>query len=105
MLSFFTGGFLTTFITDLIKNAVGRPRPDLLDRCQAMAGTPIDILVDVAVCTQQNKHKLDEGFRSFPSGHSSMAFAGLGFLSLWLAGQLGTAKRGASLPNVIITAM
>lgn len=105
MLAFFTGLFITTFLTDIVKNAVGRPRPDLLDRCQAKAGTPGDILVDYTVCTQKNRHRLDDGFRSFPSGHSSMAFMGLGFLSWWLAGQLGSARKGAGLPAIILAAM
>lgn len=31
---------------------------------------------------------LHDGWRSFPSGHSSFSFAGLGYLSLFLAGQV-----------------
>ncbi|ORY83259.1 phosphatidic acid phosphatase type 2/haloperoxidase, partial [Protomyces lactucae-debilis] len=79
---------LTIFATALIKNGVGRPRPDLLDRCRPQAGVGPG-LVTSAVCTATSAHFLDEGFRSFPSGHASYAFAGLGFLSFWIAGQTG----------------
>ncbi|KAK4184656.1 diacylglycerol pyrophosphate phosphatase 1 [Podospora australis] len=78
---------LTSFLTEVIKNMVGRPRPDLLDRCQPAPGTPENKLVTVDVCTQTDHHTLHDGWRSFPSGHSSFSFAGLGFLSLYLAGQ------------------
>jgi diacylglycerol diphosphate phosphatase/phosphatidate phosphatase len=73
---------VSSFITDLIKNAVGRPRPDLLDRCKPNRGTPDHKLVTFAICSQSNQHILDEGWRSFPSGHSSFAFGGLGYLAL-----------------------
>lgn len=74
----------TPVLTDIIKNAVGRPRPDLIARCIPEAGTPEHKLVTFSVCTQTNEHILQEGWRSFPSGHSSFAFAGLGFLSLYV---------------------
>ena len=73
---------LSSFITDVIKNAIGRPRPDLLSRCKARDGTPEHILVTVDVCTETDPHRLHDGWRSFPSGHSSLAFSGLGFLAL-----------------------
>lgn len=79
---------LTLFLTDVVKNAVGRPRPDLLDRCHPEPGTKQNVLVNIEVCTTHESHKLQDGWRSFPSGHSSFSFAGLGFLSLFLAGQL-----------------
>ncbi|PGH27706.1 hypothetical protein AJ80_00493 [Polytolypa hystricis UAMH7299] len=79
---------LTSFLTDIIKNAVGRPRPDLLDRCIPEKGTPAHTLVTVDVCSAEAGHKLSEGWRSFPSGHSSFAFGGLGYLSFFFAGQL-----------------
>ncbi|KAH6640263.1 phosphatidic acid phosphatase type 2/haloperoxidase [Chaetomium tenue] len=79
---------LTSLLTDIIKNAVGRPRPDLLARCLPQPNTPPDQLVTIAVCTQTHHHTLHDGWRSFPSGHSSFAFAGLGYLALFLAGQL-----------------
>ncbi|KAM0274836.1 hypothetical protein ACHAPA_000942 [Fusarium lateritium] len=87
-LSFLISIVLTSFITDIIKNAVGRPRPDLLDRCKPEIGTKANTLVTIDVCTAEDGHILQEGWRSFPSGHSSFSFAGLGFLSLFLAGQL-----------------
>jgi diacylglycerol diphosphate phosphatase/phosphatidate phosphatase len=87
-LSFLISIVLTSFITDIIKNAVGRPRPDLLDRCKPATTTKANTLVTIEVCTAHDGHILQEGWRSFPSGHSSFSFAGLGFLSLFLAGQL-----------------
>lgn len=79
---------LTSFLTDTIKNTVGRPRPDLLARCAPRKGTPEHTLLTIDACTQTDHHTLHDGWRSFPSGHSSFSFAGLGFLSLFLAGQL-----------------
>ena len=79
---------LTSFLTDIVKKAVGRPRPDLLDRCHPTGGTKENVLVNIEVCTAEEGHKLQDGWRSFPSGHSSFSFAGLGFLALFLAGQL-----------------
>lgn len=85
---------LASLITDIVKNAVGRPRPDLLARCQPSADTKPNVLVTIAVCTAPNDHTLHDGWRSFPSGHSSFSFAGLGFVSLFFAGQLGVFRNG-----------
>lgn len=87
ILGFLVAILLTTFVTDVIKNAVGMPRPDLISRCKPTKGTPKDVLVGYTVCTQDNNHILQEGWRSFPSGHSSFAFAGFGYLSLFFSGQ------------------
>jgi diacylglycerol diphosphate phosphatase/phosphatidate phosphatase len=87
-LSFGISIVLSGVITDIVKNAVGRPRPDLLSRCQPAEETKPDALVTIDVCTREDGFMLQDGWRSFPSGHSSFAFAGLGFLSLFLAGQL-----------------
>src|ERR1700759_1250558 len=76
-LGFVISVLLTALLTDIIKNFVGRPRPDLLDRCDPAAGTPKTALVTIDVCTETSHHKLHDGFRSFPSGHSSVSFAGL----------------------------
>lgn len=87
-LSFAIAIVLSAVITDIIKNAVGRPRPDLLARCLPSPDTLPDVLVTIDACTRADGHVLQDGWRSFPSGHSSFGFAGLGFLSLFLAGQL-----------------
>ncbi|PYH37429.1 phosphatase PAP2 family protein [Aspergillus neoniger CBS 115656] len=88
LLGFLIALMLTSLITDIIKNAAGRPRPDLISRCLPRKGTPKDLLVSWTVCTQTNEHILQEGWRSFPSGHSSFSFGGLGYLSLFLSGQM-----------------
>ncbi|KAI9815948.1 MAG: hypothetical protein M1827_001940 [Pycnora praestabilis] len=78
-------------ITTVLKNATGKPRPDLVDRCQPRAGSadpePFG-LSTIELCTQTNHGTLEDGFRSFPSGHSSTSFSGLFYLSLYLAGKL-----------------
>ncbi|KAI0477908.1 PAP2 superfamily protein [Xylariaceae sp. FL0804] len=93
---------LASFLTDAVKNAVGRPRPDLLARCRPAAGTPRDTLVTVAVCTAPDGHVLQDGWRSFPSGHSSFSFAGLGYLALFLAGQLRVFRDRRDLGRALV---
>jgi diacylglycerol diphosphate phosphatase/phosphatidate phosphatase len=93
---------LTIFITDIVKNAVGRPRPDLISRCKPAPGTPVDRLVTIEVCTETDHHVLHDGWRSFPSGHSSFAFSGLGFIALFFAGQLHVFRPRTDLGRVLI---
>lgn len=95
------------FITNGMKNMFGRPRPDMLSRCEpdlanfrqyvvggiAQESIPTELnqvlvvgmLVSADICQQTDSYKLDEGFRSYPSGHSSGSSAGLIYLSLFLA--------------------
>ncbi|KAJ7696565.1 lipid phosphate phosphatase 1 [Mycena rosella] len=78
ILALLAGQGLTRLFTGVLKNKVGRLRPDFLARCKWN---------DVKMkCTGKAADVLD-GRRSFPSGHSSAAFAGMTFLSFWLAGQ------------------
>jgi diacylglycerol diphosphate phosphatase/phosphatidate phosphatase len=99
-----TSIFLTTFVTDVVKNAVGRPRPDLISRCKPESGTPRDILVTIAVCTETDHHTLQDGWKSFPSGHSSFAFSGLGFLALFFAGQMHVFRPRTDLTRALLAA-
>jgi len=93
---------LAFMITQGIKNLIGKPRPDLLGRCMpdvndiaahVVGGYGQDVaqswaLVSSSICTQTDPKVLNEGFRSFLSGHSSMSWSGLLYLSLWLASKL-----------------
>ncbi|KAF8520494.1 phosphatidic acid phosphatase type 2/haloperoxidase [Hysterangium stoloniferum] len=106
---------LTKVVTTLVKITVGRPRPDLISRCQPLAGSRENAswgFSDYTVCTQTDMKILRDGFRSFPSGHSSTAFSGLGFLTFYLIGKLAlwdkcgyTWKAWLALLPVTIAAM
>jgi membrane-associated phospholipid phosphatase len=67
-------------ITGALKNAIGKPRPDLIDRCKVKpdwekpenaVGTEPWLLYTIKICTQGDNAILQDGFKSFPSGHSS----------------------------------
>jgi diacylglycerol diphosphate phosphatase / phosphatidate phosphatase len=88
---------LTSFITDVLKDAIGRPRPDLIARCSPEISTPTDSLVTIEICTEMQRHLLHDGWRSFPSGHSSFSFAGLGYLAMFFASQTRALRPRASL--------
>ncbi|KAI1297597.1 acid phosphatase/Vanadium-dependent haloperoxidase [Xylaria venustula] len=94
-------------VTNGMKNLFGKPRPDLLSRCEpdianlakhivgfnnpmlakdvATGAMYTGQLVSASICTNPDKSFLDDGFRSYPSGHSSSSAAGLIYLSFFLA--------------------
>lgn len=91
ILGLFVSFFVNELFTDALKNWIGRHRPDFIARCIPKADAPRDVLVFAKdVCTTKDLLRLADGFRTTPSGHSSSAFSGLGYLSLWLMGQLLT---------------
>lgn len=78
------------FITNGMKNLFGKPRPDLLSRCQPdlqnvrdyiigglATATSNGLLVSPRICQNTDRHVLDDGFRSYPSGHSSSSAASM----------------------------
>ncbi|OCH91471.1 lipid phosphate phosphatase 1 [Obba rivulosa] len=79
-LALWAGRGFTELITEFLKNRVGRLRPDFLDRCNWDKS--------LKACAGKLETVMD-GRRSFPSGHSSTAWAGMTFLSLWIAGMMG----------------
>lgn len=86
------------FVTDVFKNWIGRCRPDFLARCIPHESALPDVLYFAKdICTTTDKGKLLDGFRTSPSGHSSMSWTAFGYLSLWLNGQLNCSHihRGA----------
>ncbi|EAW07861.1 phosphatase PAP2 family protein [Aspergillus clavatus NRRL 1] len=84
--------------TEGLKDLFGRPRPDMIARCdpdlskiaayavgglgEKLAGAPT--VVTWEICRNKSDVLKNDGFSSFPSGHSSFSFAGLTYLSLWL---------------------
>lgn len=77
---------------------MGKPRPDLLARCDpdlanlavhlvsglGLKETSAPILVDTSICQNPDSSVIKNGFAVFLSGHSSFSWAGLLYLSLWL---------------------
>lgn len=102
ILGFFVSVICTIFVTDVLKNAVGEPRPDLLARCKPRPGTPDNVFVSVEICTETRHHLLHDGWRSFPSGHSSFSFSGLGYLAFFLASQLHVFNSRPDLIRVLL---
>ncbi|EPE04683.1 pap2 domain-containing protein [Ophiostoma piceae UAMH 11346] len=106
------------FIINGLKNLCGKPRPDMLSRCQPdlenvaryVVGGIANItsngqLVSADICTNTDISILDDGFRSYPSGHSGSSAAGLGFLALYLASKFGVVFPFAHRPHSAEAAM
>lgn len=100
------------FITQGTKNLFGKPRPDMLARCMpdlnnvaahlvgVNYGQPFSprwALVSATICTNPDEATLDDGFRSFPSGHSSFSWGGLLYLSLFLCSKFNITIPSLSL--------
>ncbi|KAJ2157557.1 hypothetical protein GGF46_004419 [Coemansia sp. RSA 552] len=87
---------LNMMITNTVKNLAGRLRPDFIERCNLdldQVREPTVGLLTSAVCNPTDDSVFQDGMRSFPSGHTSFAFAGLTYLALWLGGHLHIGDR------------
>ncbi|KAJ5243872.1 hypothetical protein N7489_003968 [Penicillium chrysogenum] len=91
--------------TQGLKTLIGKPRPDLLARCDPDVARVAEFtvgglgesvrgaatLVSWEICRVKSDSLRIDGFASFPSGHSSFSFAGLIYLTLWLCSKFSVA--------------
>ncbi|CAI8596965.1 unnamed protein product [Vicia faba] len=92
---------ITGVITDSIKDAVGRPRPNFFQRCFPDKRPVFDKETGDVICTGIHK-VIKEGYKSFPSGHTSWSFAGLNFLSWYLSGKIRVFDRRGHVAKLSI---
>ena len=104
-------------VTEGLKDIYGKPRPDLLARCQpdlsriaqyAVGGLGLTnlgerygeapVVVDWHICSAPDDSTLSDGFASFPSGHASFSWAGMTYLTLFMC-----AKFAISIPFLTST--
>ncbi|XP_059644874.1 putative lipid phosphate phosphatase 3, chloroplastic [Cornus florida] len=91
---------ITAVITNGIKDAVGRPKPDFFWRCFPDGKDMYDQWGKV-IC-HGDKYIIKQGHKSFPSGHTSWSFGGLGFLSLYLSGKIKAFDRRGHVAKLCI---
>jgi diacylglycerol diphosphate phosphatase/phosphatidate phosphatase len=94
-----------TLFQSFIKIFVGGLRPHFLTVCVPILKPSISALPtlptsDMAYYTAKqlctgNKSRIKEAQMSFPSGHACAAFAGFGFLALWLNAKFKVLSRGS----------
>ncbi|EYU40817.1 hypothetical protein ABFS82_12G072100 [Erythranthe guttata] len=88
-------------LTDAIKDAVGRPRPDFFWRCFPDGKGVFHNVTGDVMCTGVSSI-IKEGHKSFPSGHTSWSFAGLGFLAWYLSGKIKVFDRRGHVAKLCI---
>lgn len=78
---------LAVFLTTFLKIRLAKLRPDFLARCgpNIKSSELSNILYDEIVCTAPlGEFALNDGYKSCPSGHSTLSMCGMLFLSIWL---------------------
>jgi membrane-associated phospholipid phosphatase len=84
---------LTTAVTEASKATIGRLRPDFQARvlrkhCTAGASAPLPESRCEGIRSTNDAELVDDGRKSFFSGHTATAFATAGFLTLQLGGRM-----------------
>lgn len=90
---------LSAFMTSFLKIRIAKLRPDFLARCDPTNIGELSnnvLLYDESICSAPlGQFILNDGYKSCPSGHSSMSMCGMLFLSIWLYLTYGkTCQRG-----------
>ncbi|KAL2990289.1 hypothetical protein AAZX31_11G190500 [Glycine max] len=88
-------------ITDSIKDVVGRPRPNFFQRC-FLDNIPVFHKGNGDVVCTGIKAVIKEGYKSFPSEHTSWSFAGLGFLSWYLSRKVRVFDRRGNIGKLCL---
>ncbi len=87
-IDFIFAAVVTSLITEVSKLLVGRYRPDWLSRCGPVTNSTeipswgLSPSLNPACTSDLSSSKLEDGHKSFPSGHSSNAFA----MAVYIAG-------------------
>ncbi|KAJ4467533.1 phosphatidic acid phosphatase type 2/haloperoxidase, partial [Lentinula aciculospora] len=70
-----------------VRVTAGRPRPGQCDPPAGSVNSPFFGLSNITICQSTDSAFIKDGMRSFFSGHAILSAAGLGFMSLYLAGK------------------
>ncbi|OUM65000.1 hypothetical protein PIROE2DRAFT_8063 [Piromyces sp. E2] len=87
-LGLFLSHIFSNFFSDFIKFFAGRYRPSFLTVCDVDFDKVKEQFLHFQNVIGGDKKLIVEEQKSFPSGHTALAFATLTFLTLYLAGQL-----------------
>ena len=97
------GVFFAMCITDPLKNFAGRLRPDYIARLIEFADFPAHnaTAADFARICDSDDHRVWDGRRSFPSGHSSLTWAGWTVAALYVYTRVYNGRRWRySIPSL-----
>lgn len=100
-LSTLTANSLQVFVVSILKNLVGKPRPDFISRCMPdyniLLPTP-SRTADVSICRNNARGRiLQQGFQSYPSGHAAVVSTNFMMLFVLLAKNLKVFKSRDSI--------